>query len=124
MSEYFPKPEFLGQNVKVKLDISYYATKTDLKNATGLDTSDFAKSTDLANLKYHVHKLDIDKLKSVLSNLSNLKNKTDRLDVGKLETALVYLSKLSNAVKNEAVKKLNIMLRSKTLKIKYLILLT
>ena len=110
--------------MKVKLDISYYATKTDLKNATGLDTSDFAKSTDLAHLKYHVHKLDIDKFKSVLSNLSNLKNKTDRLDVGKLETALVYLSKLSNAVKNEAVKKLNIMLRSKTLKIKYLILLT
>ena len=114
MSEYFPKPEFLGQNVKVKLDISYYATKTDLKNATGLDTSGFAKSTDLANLKYHVHKLDIDKLKSVLSNLSNLK----------LETTLVYLSKLSDAVKNKAVKKLNIMLRSEILMIKYLILLT
>ena len=110
--------------MKVKLGISYYATKTDLKNATGLDTSDFAKSTDLANSKYHVHKLDIDKLKSVLSNLSNLKNKTDKLGVGKLETTLVYLSKLSDTVKNEAVKKLNIMLRSKILKIKYLILLT
>ena len=43
MSEYFPKPNFLGANVKVELDLSNYATKTDLKNATGLDTSDFTK---------------------------------------------------------------------------------
>ena len=43
MSEYFPNPNFLGTNVKVELDLSNYATKTDLKNATGLDTSDFTK---------------------------------------------------------------------------------
>ena len=34
MSEYFPKPKFLGANVKVEYDLSDYATKADLKNAT------------------------------------------------------------------------------------------
>ena len=43
MSEYFPKPKSLGTNVKVGLDLSNYATKADLKNATGVDTSDFPK---------------------------------------------------------------------------------
>ena len=31
MTEYFPKPKFLGENVKVELDLSNYATKVDLK---------------------------------------------------------------------------------------------
>ena len=39
MSEYFPKPKSLRANVKVELDLSNYATKADLKNATGVDTS-------------------------------------------------------------------------------------
>ena len=43
MSEYFPKPNSLGANVKVELDLSNYTTKADLKNATGADTSKFAK---------------------------------------------------------------------------------
>ena len=37
MSEYFPKPKFLGANGKVELDLSNYATKADLKNAIGVD---------------------------------------------------------------------------------------
>ena len=39
MSQYFPKPyrSFRG-NVKVELDFSSYATKAELKNATGVDT--------------------------------------------------------------------------------------
>ena len=41
MSDYFPKPDSLRANVKVELDLSSYATKTDLKNATGTDTSSF-----------------------------------------------------------------------------------
>ena len=43
MSEYFPKPKSLGANVKVELDLSNYATKADLKDETGVDTSDFDK---------------------------------------------------------------------------------
>ena len=38
MSEYFPEPQSFGRTVKVELDLSNYTTKTDLKNATGIDT--------------------------------------------------------------------------------------
>ena len=68
MNEYFPKPKSLGANVKVELYLSKYATKADFKNATGVDTSDFAKKNDLTNLKSDVDKLDIDKLKNVSTN--------------------------------------------------------
>ena len=81
MSEYFPKPKSSGANLKVGLDLSIYAMKVDLKDATGVDIPDFAKKTDLANLKSDVDKLDIDKLKNVPTNLSNLKSKVDKLDV-------------------------------------------
>ena len=105
MSEYFLKPNSLGANVKVELDLSNYATKTDLKNVTGVDTSSFAKKTDLSNLKSDVDKLDIDKLKNIPTNLSNLKNKVDKLDVDEVIPVLVNLSKLSDIVKSDVVKK-------------------
>ena len=97
MSEYFPKPKFLGGNVKVGLDLSNYATKADLKNAKGVDTSTFAKKTGLAKLKSDADKLDIDKLKNVPRNLSNLKSKVDKLDVDKSVPVPVDLSKLRYA---------------------------
>ena len=75
MSEYFPELKSSGRRVKVELDLSNYATKTDLQNATGVDTSKFAKKVDLANLKSNVDNLDIDKLKNVPTNLSNLKSR-------------------------------------------------
>ena len=62
MSEYFPKPKSLEENVRVKLNLSNYATKADLKNVTGVDTSTFAKKVDLARLKSEVCTLDNDKL--------------------------------------------------------------
>ena len=55
---------------------------TDLKIATGVDTSSFAKKTDLANLKSNVDKLGTDKLKNVPNNLSNFKSKVGNFDVG------------------------------------------
>ena len=67
--------------------MSNYATKANLKNSTGLDTSDFTEKTDLANLKS-----DIDKLKHVPSGLFSLKSNVDKLDIGKLETTPVYSS--------------------------------
>ena len=103
MGEYFPKRKSLGANVEVELDLFNYTTKADLKNAAGVDTSDFAKKTDLTNSKSDVDKLDIDKFKNIPSNLSNLKSKVDKLDIGKLETTPVDLSKLSNIVKNDVV---------------------
>ena len=104
MSEYFPKPKSLRPNVKVELDLSNYATKADLKNVKGVDTSDVVKKTESANLKSDVDKSGIDKLKSVPSNLSNLKSKVDKLDIGKLETTSVDLSKISNIVINAVAK--------------------
>ena len=63
MSQYFPKPfRSFGGNINVKVDLSNYATKTDLKNVTHVDTSSFTLKTNLANLKTEVDKLNIDKL--------------------------------------------------------------
>ena len=56
MREYFPESKSLGGRVKVELDLLNYATKADLKNATGVGSSSFAKNTDLANLKSGVDK--------------------------------------------------------------------
>ena len=84
MSEYFPKPfKSFGGDINVKVDLSNYATKADIKNISHADTSSFALKTNLANLKPEIDKLDIDKLVPVP----------------------VDLSKLSNVVKNEVVKK-------------------
>ena len=85
MSQYFPKSfdSHFGDSIKVKIDLSNYATKTDIKNISHVDTSSFALKTNLANLKTEVDKLDIDKLALVPTDLS----------------------KLSNVVKNDAVKK-------------------
>ena len=105
MGEYFPKLKSLETNVKIELNLSSNATKADLKNATGVSSSNFAKKTDLAHLKSDINKLDIDKLKNVQSGLNSLKGKVDKLDIGKIETTPVDLSKLSDVVKNEVVKK-------------------
>ena len=52
LSQYFPKPfRSFGGNINVKFDLSDYATKTDLKNVTHVDTSSFTLKTNLANLK-------------------------------------------------------------------------
>ena len=84
MSQYFPKPyEPFGGDINVKVDLSNYATKADIKNISHVGTSSFALKTNLANLKAEVDKLDIDKLVPVP----------------------VDLSKLSDVVKNDVVKK-------------------
>ena len=93
--------------MKVELYLSNYGTKTDLKNKTGVDTSSFAKKTDLTNLKSDVDKLDIDKLKNVPTNLINLKSKVDKLDVDKLAPVPVDISKLNDVAKTDVIKKDN-----------------
>ena len=65
MSEYFPKPKLLWANVKVEIGLPNYATKADLKNATGVDILDFAKKVDLATSKSDVDELHIDKYVNV-----------------------------------------------------------
>ena len=73
MSQYFPKPyRSFGENINVKVDLSNYVTKTDLKNATGIGTFNFELKSSLASLKTEVNKLDIDKLKPVRVDLSKV----------------------------------------------------
>ena len=84
MSQYFPKPyEPFGGDINVKVDLSNYATESDLKNVTHIYVSNFASKTNLASIKTEVDKLDIDKLTPVPNDLA----------------------KLSNIVKNDVVKK-------------------
>ena len=56
----------------MKVDLSNYATKADIKNISYVDTSRFALKSNLANLKTEVGKLDIDKLAPVPVDLSKL----------------------------------------------------
>ena len=73
MSQYFPKPfRSFGRNMNLKVDLSNYATKIDLKNITHIDTSSFELKTNLATLKTEVDKLDIDKLAPVPVDLGKL----------------------------------------------------
>ena len=85
MSQSFPKPyEAFGGDINVRVDLSNYATKTDLKNVSHVDVSSFALKSNLASLKTEVDKLDIDKSTPVPDDLA----------------------KLSNVVKNDVVKKI------------------
>ena len=82
-SQYCPPYKSFSNNIKVELDLTNYATKTDLKNITHTDVSSFASKTNLAALKTEVDQIDVDKLKIVP----------------------VDLAKLSNVVNNDVVKK-------------------
>ena len=83
MSKYFPPYENSSTDIKVELDLSSYATKSDLKDITHVDVSSFASKTNLAVLKTEVDKIDTDKLKIAPDDLA----------------------KLSNVVKNDVVKR-------------------
>ena len=65
MSGHFLKLNSLETYVKVELDLSNYATQTDLQNATAVDTQDFSKKTELTNLKSDVNKLDINQTQTL-----------------------------------------------------------
>ena len=80
---YYPPYRSSSNNVKVKLDLTNYATKDDVKNITHVDVSSYATKTNLASLKTEVDKIDTDKLKTIPADLA----------------------KLSNVVKNDVVKK-------------------
>ena len=82
-SQYYPPYKSSSNNIKVELDLTNYATKTDLKNITHIDVSSFASKTNLPALKTEVDKIGVDKLKTVP----------------------VDLAKSSNVVNNDVVKK-------------------
>ena len=74
MSTYYPLYKSSINNIKVELDLTNYATKTDLHNITHVDVSSFASKTNLAALKTEVDKIDVDKLKKTPTNLAKLTN--------------------------------------------------
>ena len=75
MSQYFPKPyKTFGGDISVKVDLSSYATKADIKNISHVNTLSFALKTNLADLKTEVDKLDIDNLVPASTDLSKLYN--------------------------------------------------
>ena len=85
MSQSFPKLfRSFGGNINVKVDLSNYATKTDWKNVTHVNTSIFVLKT----------------------NLAIWKTAFDQLEIEKLVPVPVDLSKMSDVVKNDVVKKL------------------
>ena len=109
MSTYYPPYKSSSSNVKVELDLTNYATKTDLKNITHVDMSSFASKTYLAALKTEVDKIDVDKLKTVPTDLAKLTNavendlvkKTDyNTKVSSIEAQIAGLTK--NTVDNLA----------------------
>ena len=76
MNEYFfSRSRRFRRDIKVKLDLSNYAAKTDLKNVTHVDVSSFASKTNLASLKTEVDKIEVEKLKTVPADLAKLTNK-------------------------------------------------
>ena len=71
MSPYFPKPyEPFAEDINVKVDLSIYATKTDIKNISRVDNWSFTLKPNLASLKTEVDKVDINKLVPVPVDLS------------------------------------------------------
>ena len=94
-SQYFPKRyEPFGGDINVKLDLSNYAKKADIKNISHIDTSGFTLESNLASLKTEVDKLDIDKWVPVLVDLSKLS------DVVKNYKKKVVYDKLVEKVNN------------------------
>ena len=90
---YYPPYKSSSNNVKVELDLTNYATKTDLKNITHVDVSSFASKTNLAALKTEVDKIDTDKLKKAPTDLAKLTNAIEN-DLVKKKT--VYNTKVTS----------------------------
>ena len=85
MSQYFLKPyEPFGGDINVKVDLSNYATKADIKNISYVDSS----------------------ISALKSNLVSIKTEVDKSNIDKLVPVPVDLSKISDVVKNDVVKKI------------------
>ena len=105
MSQYFPKSdEPSGGDMNVKVDLSNYVTKTDLKNVSHVDVSAFTLKSNLASLKTEVDKLDIDKLVPIPIDLSKLSDIVKKHVVKKTEYNKL-VTKVDNTDTTNFVKK-------------------
>ena len=78
MRTFYPPYKSSSNNIKVELDLTNYATKTDLKNITHVDVSSFASKTNLAAVKTEVDKIDVDKLKTIPTDSAKLTNAVEK----------------------------------------------
>ena len=121
MSQYFSKSyEPVGGDINFKVDLSNYATKTDLENVSHVDVSSFALKSNFASLKTEVDKVDADKLKTVPVDLAQLSNVVKNYLVKKIEYNKL-VTKFDNIDTTNFVKKTNMKKMDQILK--YLILL-
>ena len=106
---YFPEPWHQNKiKIKVEFSLSNYATKSDLKNAAGVDTSRFAKNNDLASFKLNADQIKIDELEKAPSVLNSLKDGIDYVKVHKLKLFPKDLRKLSDVDDKGVLKKIKI----------------
>ena len=127
MSTYYPPYRSSGNNIKIELDLTNYATKNDLKNITHVDVSTYASKNNLAALKSEVDKIDVDKLKTTPTDLAKLSNvvkngvvkKTDyNAKVTSIESQIAGVTKntldnLADIMKLKAVDTSNFVLKTK-----------
>ena len=118
MSQYFPKLyKPFGGDINVKVDLSNYATKTDLKNVSHVDVSSFVLKSNLASLKTQIDKIDADKLKTVPVDLAKLSNVV-KIDVVKTIEYNKLVAKVDNIDTTNFAKKTNMKKIGQILKIK------
>ena len=91
--------------MKIKLDLSNYAIKSDLKTQQALIHQILLKKSDLASLKSDYDELNIDKLKNQQSGSDSFKSKADKIEIDSLKPVPNDLSKLIDSVKNVVVEK-------------------
>ena len=118
MSQYFPKPyEPFSGDINIKVHLSNYATLKYLKEAAGINTSNFARKSNLASLKTEVEKLDIDKLVPIPVDLSKLSDVVKN-DVEKKNEYNKLVTKVNNIDTSNFVKKKHMKEMDQILKIK------
>ena len=118
MSRYFPTPyEPFGRDINVKIDLSNYATKKDIKDISHIDISSFALKSNLASLKTEIEKLDMpvpvdsSKLSDMVKNDVIKKTVYDKLvaRVNNIDTSGFVLKTKYDTDKKELENKITIM---------------
>ena len=117
----YPESGSYGRNmIKVELDLSNNATKSDLKGAAGIDKSQLAKKIDLGNIKSDVDRWDA--LESILVDLSKLSKvvKNDVVEKTVYDELVIQIIHSSNLVKKLSTRRIIV---EKLLNIKFLIMI-
>ena len=97
---FYLEPDSHVRDKTSRIRLLNYATKKELKDAIGVDTSNLVAKSDFIALKAEVEKVDINNLVNVPNSLNNLKAKVDDSHVDKLKTVPIDWKNLSDVVSN------------------------